>query len=108
MQAKRNTIINHAELPVEGLSFTEDGLTLNGIPFADGHVSDSQKMELACRLIIAANPNIRVFRIARGESLGQKRLQAIIDIAKKNDFQGFIESVVRGQEEMRVEEYTES
>ena len=48
LQAKRNTIINHAELPVEGLSFTEDGLTLNGIPFADGHVSDSQKMELPC------------------------------------------------------------
>lgn len=108
LQAKRNTIINHAELPVEGLSFTEDGLTLNGIPFADGHVSDSQKMELACKLIIAANPNIRIFRIARGESLGAKRLQAIIDIAKKNDFQGFIECVVRGQEEMRVEEYTES
>lgn len=108
LQAKRNTIINHAKLPVEGLSFTEDGLTLNGIPFAEGHVSDSQKMELACRLIIAANPNIRVFRIARGESLGQKRLQTIIDIAKKNGYQGFIENVVRGQEEMRVEEYTES
>ena len=108
LQAKRNTIINHAQLPVEGLSFTEDGLTLNGIPFADGHVSDSQKMELACRLIIAANPNIRVFRIARGESLGEKRLQTIIDIAKKNGYQGFIENVVRGQEEMRVEEYTES
>lgn len=108
LSAKRNTIINHAQLPIEGLSFTEEGITLNGIPFADGHVSDSQKMEVACRLIIAANPNIRVFRIARGESLGKKRLQTIIDIAKKNDFQGFIESVVRGQEDMRVEEYTES
>lgn len=108
LQAKRNTIINQAKLPIEGLSFTEDGLTLNGIPFADGHVSDSQKMELACRLIIAANPNIKVFRIARGESLGEKRLQTIIDIAKKNGYQGFLEQVVRGQEEMRVEEYTES
>lgn len=107
LQAKRNTIINHAQMPVDGLSFTEDGLTLNGIPFADGHVSDSQKMEIACKLIIAANPNCRVFRIARGESLGAKRLRAIIDIAKKNDFQGFIETVVRGQEEMRVEEYSE-
>lgn len=107
LQTLRNTVINNAKLPIEGLSFTEDGLTLNGIPFADGHVSDSQKMELACRLIIAANPNIRVFRIARGESLGKKRLQTIIDIAKKNDYQGFIECVVRGQEDMRVEEYTE-
>lgn len=105
---ERAKIINDAKLPIEGLSFGEDGLTLNGIPFVPGKVSDSQTMEVACRLIIAANPTIRVFRIARGESLGQKRLQTIVDIAKKNGYQGFIENVVRGQEDMRVEEYTES
>jgi len=105
---ERAKIINDAKLPIEGLSFGEDGLTLNGIPFVPGKVSDSQTMEVACRLIIAANPTIRVFRIARGESLGQKRLQTIVDIAKKNGYQGFIENVVRGQEDMRIEEYTES
>ena len=104
---ERTEVIRKSELPIEGLSFTEDGLTLNGIPFADGHVSDSQKMEVACRLIIASNPRIKVFTIARGESLGAKRLQTIIDIAKKYGYQGFLENVVRGQEEMRVEEYTE-
>lgn len=106
--AERAKVINDSKLPIEGLSFTEDGLTLNGIPFAPGKVSDSQTMEVACKLIIAANPNIKVFRIARGESLGQKRLQSIVDMAKANGYQGFIENVVRGQEEMRVEEYTES
>lgn len=106
--AERAKVINDSKLPIEGLSFTEDGLTLNGIPFAPGKVSDSQTMEVACKLIIAANPNIKVFRIARGESLGQKRLQSIVDMARANGYQGFIENVVRGQEEMRVEEYTES
>ena len=106
--AERAKVINESKLPIEGLSFTEDGLTLNGIPFAPGKVSDSQTMEVACKLIIAANPNIKVFRIARGESLGQKRLQSIVDMARANGYQGFIENVVRGQEEMRVEEYTES
>ena len=46
--------------------------------------------------------------IARGESLGEKRLQAIIDIAKANGFQGFIEEVKRGQTDLVVEEYTEN
>lgn len=104
---ERVNLINNSELPIAGLSFTDDGLELNGVPFVPGKVSDSQIMEIAAKLIIASNPTVKVFRIARGESLGEKRLQTIIDIAKKNGFQGFIEQVQRGQTEMAVEEYTE-
>lgn len=100
--------IRKSKLPVEGLTFTDEGLELNGIPFVPGKVSDSQTMEIAAKLVIASNPTVKVFRIARGESLGAKRLQTIVDIARKNGFQGFIEQVQRGQEEMRVEEYTEA
>jgi len=104
---ERAELITKSELPIAGLSFSDDGLTLNGVPFVPGKVSDSQTMEIAAKLIIASNPKIKVFRIARGESLGAKRLQTIIEIAKKNGYQGFLEQVVRGQEELRVEEYTE-
>ena len=108
LSTERAGLIASAKLPIDGLSFTDDGLVLNGIPFVPGKVSDSQIMEIAAKLIIASNPNVKVFRIARGESLGEKRLQAIIDIAKRNGFQGFIEQVKRGQTEMLVEEYVES
>ena len=104
---ERAELISNAELPIEGLTFTDDGLELNGVPFTPGRVSDSQIMEIAAKLIIASNPTVKVFRIARGESLGAKRLATIIDIAKRNGFQGFIEQVQRGQTEMLVEEYTE-
>ena len=104
---ERAQLIANAELPIAGLSFTDDGLELNGVPFVPGKVSDSQTMEIAAKLVIACNPTVKVFRIARGESLGAKRLQTIVDIARKNGFQGFIEQVQRGQTEMLVEEYTE-
>ena len=104
---ERAELIASAELPIEGLTFTDDGLELNGVPFIPGKVSDSQVMEVAAKLIIASNPTVKVFRIARGESLGAKRLATILDIAKRNGFQGFIEQVQRGQTEMLVEEYTE-
>jgi len=104
---ERAELITKAELPIAGLSFGDDGLILNGVPFMPGKVSDSQTMEIAAKLIIASNPKVKVFRIARGESLGAKRLETIIDIAKRNGFQGFIEQVQRGQNEMMVEEYTE-
>jgi chromosome segregation ATPase len=107
LSEERANLIANAELPIEGLTFTEDGLELNGVPFIAGKVSDSQIMEVAAKLIIASNPTVKVFRIARGESLGEKRLKSIIDIAKKNGFQGFIEEVRRGQDDLTIEEYTE-
>lgn len=107
LSAEREKLISSAKLPISGLSFCDDGLVLNDVPFVAGKVSDSQIMEVAAKLIIASNPTVKVFRIARGESLGQKRLQAILDLAKKEGFQGFIESVVRGQQDLIIEEYTE-
>lgn len=105
---ERETLIATSKLPIAGLTFTDDGLELNGVPFVAGKVSDSQIMEVAAKLIIASNPTVKVFRIARGESLGEKRLQTIIDIARKNGFQGFIEEVKRGQDDLQIEEYTEN
>lgn len=104
---ERAELIANAKLPIKGLSFSDDGLELNGVPFVPGKVSDSQTMEVATKLVIISNPKVKVFRIARGESLGQKRLENIIAIAKKYGFQGFVENVVRGQQEMAIEEYTE-
>ena len=74
----------------------------------DDLMNAQTQLEVAAKLIIASNPTVKVFRIARGESLGEKRLQAIIDIAKQNGFQGFIEEVKRGQTDLVVEEYTEN
>lgn len=108
LQEERAALISGSKLPIEKLSFTNEGLILDNIPFQRGHVSDSQIMEVATKLIIASNPKVKVFRIARGESLGEKRLKSIIEIANKNGFQGFIEEVKRGQSELLIEEYTES
>lgn len=108
LSSERENLISDSKLPIPGLSFTNEGLELNGVPFIAGKVSDSQIMEVAAKLIIASNPTVKVFRIARGESLGQNRLQAIINIAKENGFQGFIEEVKRGQDELIIEEYTEN
>ena len=108
LASERENLISDSKLPISGLSFTNEGLELNGVPFIAGKVSDSQIMEVAAKLIIASNPTVKVFRIARGESLGQNRLQAIINIAKENGFQGFIEEVKRGQDELIIEEYTEN
>lgn len=104
---ERKELIENSNIPIEGLTFTEEGLFLNGIPFAPGEVSTSQEMEVAVKLIIAKNPTTKVFKIAQGESLGEKKLKAIVEFAKQNNYQGFIEEVHRGQDNLIVEEYKE-
>ncbi len=104
---EREKLIKNSKLPVPGLNFTSDGLTLNEVPFMPGKVSSSQEMEVAARLIIAKNPKVKIFRLSRGESLGAAKMEALVSFAKDNGYQGFIEMVVRNQDDLRVEEYTE-
>ncbi|NQU54084.1 MAG: AAA family ATPase [Bacteroidetes bacterium] len=107
LATEREKLISSSKLPINGLNFSEDGLLLNGIPFMPGSVSSSQEMEISARLVIAKNPNVKIFRISGGESLGGEKLKALVKFAKDNGFQGFIENVIRGQEDLRVEEYYE-
>lgn len=107
LKEEKESIIKSSKLPVEGLAFSEDGLMLNGVPFVHGKVSTSQEMEVATKLIIAKNPTTKVFKVARGESLGQAKFNALVELAKKEGFQGFIEEVRRGQNDFIVNEYTE-
>lgn len=105
--SKKESLIKASKLPIKGLSFDNDGLILNGVPFQKDKVSDSQIMEVAIKLVMAKNSKVRVFRVARGESLGAAKLKNIVSLAKKIGFQGFIETVVRDQNDLRIEEYNE-
>lgn len=83
LSAEREKLISSAKLPISGLSFSDDGLVLNDVPFVAGKVSDSQIMEVAAKLIIASNPTVKVFRIARGESLGEKKIAVYFGFGKE-------------------------
>lgn len=105
LDLEKREIIKSSKIPVEGLTFNEEGLLLNGIPFAPNEVSTSQEMEIATKLIIAKNPKTKVFRVAQGESLGSEKLRAIVEFANKEGYQGFIEEVRRDQKQLKIEKY---
>lgn len=100
---KRTSLIKSGNVPVEGLTFDSEQLFLNDLPFTKDVVSTSQMIQVACALQFAANKKTGVFKVMNGESLGKIKLKAIIDFGKANGFQGFIEEMRRGQEEIGVE-----
>lgn len=78
-----------AEMPVDGLSFDEEGVLYQGVPFI--LASTAEKIIVSVAMIIATNPEVRVALVRQGESLDADSLRIVHEMAEDNDFQLFIE-----------------
>ena len=83
-EEKRNALAK-AKLPVEGLSFDEEGVTLNGIPMEQ--LGEAEKIRVSTLIAMAANPTLRVIRILHGEALDEDSLALLAQIAEEHDYQ---------------------
>lgn len=95
--------IKDLQMPIEGLSFTEESLTYNGSVVDESTLSTSEIMMLGVKLKMAKNPNVKVLFIERGESLGTAKLKALQQMASEHNFQIIMEQVERGTEELKIE-----
>ncbi len=91
IKTARQTAIEAAELPIDGLVLTDDGVTFKGQPLSQ--LSTSQQIKISMVLAMAANPELRVIRIKDGSLLDADNLALIDEIAKDGDFQVWIECV---------------
>jgi mRNA-degrading endonuclease RelE of RelBE toxin-antitoxin system len=83
--------ISRAKMPVDGLSFDEEGLTFDGIPFAQ--VSSAEQLRISTAMAMAANPKLKVIRITDGSLLDSDSMKIIEKLADDNDYQVWIEVV---------------
>jgi hypothetical protein len=90
-----------ADLPVEGLGFSEDGLTLDGIPIKQ--LSSSQAWRTWVKIGIAmlpkpaeGKPALRIMFVRDGSLLDQKSFKTLLTMAEENDCQLWIETVGQG------------
>jgi recombinational DNA repair ATPase RecF len=91
VRRKRIDLLSAAKMPVDGLSFDEDGLLYNDIPLSQ--CSDGEKLMVSMGISMALNPMIRVLRIKDGSLLGPKNMAILRKMVKDNDFQLWIERV---------------
>ncbi len=80
-----------AEFPVPGLGFDEDGVTLDGVPFAQASAAEQVRVSVA--MAMALNPKVRIIRITDGSLLDSENLALIEEMAGANGFQVWIERV---------------
>lgn len=96
IRQERINALQSANIPVEGLSFSDDGLLYNDIPLAQ--CSDGEKLMISMRISMALNPTVKILRVKDGSLIGPKNLEILKEIVKDKGYQLWLESVA-GREE---------
>lgn len=84
-----------ADFPVRGLSVSDAGVLLDGLPFEQG--SGAAKLRTSLAIAMAGNPKLRVIRISDGSLLDEDGLRLVAEMAAEHDFQVWIERVTSGE-----------
>jgi len=92
----KQTAMAEADFPVPGLAFDDNGVTFNGIPFAQ--CSSAESLRVSVAMGIALNPKLKVLLIRDGSLLDDNSLAMIAEAAKEADAQVWIERVSKGDE----------
>jgi len=87
---KRN-IIKRAKMPIEGLSFDEEGVTYKGIPISQ--CSSAEALKVACAVGMSLNPELKVILIRDGSLIDSDNMKILREMASRYEFQLWIEKV---------------
>jgi DNA repair exonuclease SbcCD ATPase subunit len=90
-EERKREALAAAQMPVEGLTFNEEGVLFHGIPLQQ--LGEGEQIRVGCALAMASNPKLRAIPIHRGESLDDKNLALIEKMAEEQDFQIFMTKV---------------
>ncbi|GJE29773.1 AAA family ATPase [Methylobacterium organophilum] len=93
--AEKRTAIEKADLPVPGITFGEDEILLNGVPF--DQASSSEQLRTSVAIAIAANPKLRVIRVQDGSLLDEEAMRILAEMADAADCQVWVEVVQSGR-----------
>ena len=83
--------VSKAKYPIEGLSFDEVGVMLNGLPFSQG--SQARQLQAAIAIGMALNPTVRVILVRDASLLDTESLAMVQKMAEEKDFQVWLECV---------------
>ena len=89
-EAEKAERLSKVEMPIEGLSVSEDGLLYNDIPLKQE--CQSKRLRISTAIAIKMNPTLRVIRMD-GNGLDTKSLAEVAKMAEEADCQIWIEKV---------------
>lgn len=93
IEAEKKEVFTNSTMPVKGLTFDEDGIYFNELPFDGDHHPSSHIIGIGVKLAMAMNPNLRCVFIKDGSLLDKKTFATVLKMIEKEGYQLFIEMV---------------
>jgi DNA repair exonuclease SbcCD ATPase subunit len=90
-QKQKSDTLAAAKMPIDGLAWTEESVTYNGIPFPQ--LSGAEQLKVSMAIAIQTNPKLKVILIRDGSLLDQDNLTVLEEMAKANEMQVWLEKV---------------
>lgn len=92
----KNEAMENAKFPIKGLSFDEETVTFNGIPF--DQISQGERIKISVAIGLVINPKLKILLVRDASLLDEKNLEMVAKMAKKMDAQVWLERVGKGKE----------
>jgi predicted ATP-dependent endonuclease of OLD family len=102
LEAKRAKILAESQLPVPGLTITDEEVLLDGRPFDDLQVNSQRKWHVSVQIAKALNPRYKGIFIDDGSLFDKAHLEAVVQEIEKDGYFAIIEMVDYNGGELEV------
>jgi DNA repair exonuclease SbcCD ATPase subunit len=85
--------IEESQLPVKGLTFTEDEIYLDGLPFSSGQLNTQRILDVAAEISMAMNRRLKLVMIREGSLFDKEHLKNLLEKLNEKGYQWIVEWV---------------
>ncbi len=91
LRQQKLKIFSEANLPVKGLTFGEEGVLLDGIPYEQ--LSESRKLLTSMKIGMALNPQLKVMFTKHGNDFDDDRIRELFAMGDTEGYQLIVEKI---------------
>ena len=90
-EEEKRKAVAAAKLPVEGITFGNGEILMDGVPFEQA--SDAEQLRASVAIAMSLNPKLRVLRVRDGSLLDEDSMKILAEMAADKDYQIWVERV---------------
>lgn len=91
LRQEKLKIFASAKMPVDGLTFGEEGVLLSGIPYEQ--LSESRKLMTSMKIGMALNPKLKVMFTKHGNDFDDTRIRELFEMVELDGYQLIVERI---------------
>jgi hypothetical protein len=97
-EKERGEIIGKSQLAIEGMSFTDEEILINGLPLEDGQINTATLFDIGVDVAIALNPNLKVIFLHDASLFDRNHLKSIIKRIEEKGYMAICEVVAENSD----------